>query len=424
MQSKKPYSAARRVFAIFVTFSLAAVVVPAQGQAQTFKVLHTFHGPNGNAPAGVLSRDAAGNLYGTTEAGGSWKCYDVGCGTAFKLTKNGRQVWLHSFQGADGDGAYTGLLRDAAGNLFGTTLFGGSTDCTSGCGTLFKLDSSGRETVLYKFKGPPDGNTPNSFLASDKLGNLYGVTEDGGEDSAGTVFKVDKRGRETILHNFTGGSDGCLPVAGLIADTSGNFYGVTGEGGVGLCDQGYGVVFRIDASGGLTVLHAFESSDGAYPASLLLFDKAGNLYGTTEGGGSSECGYDGCGVVFELSPQSGGGWTETVLYEFCSLSGCDDGREPASGPLVRDSKGNLYGTTLFGGTSRNCDGSGCGTVFLLDAEGKEAVLYSFTDQTDGASPSAGLAAGPSGSLYGVTETGGDPKCHPPNGCGTVFKIIH
>src|SRR5579863_9120394 len=148
---------AKIVFAIFITLLLASVVVPTQAQAQTFKVLHTFHGPNGNGPAGVLIRDSAGNLYGTTEAGGTGKCGTFGCGTAFKLNNNGKQVWLHSFDISDGEEPSAGLLRDATGNLYGTTDYGGNTTCTSGCGTVFKLDGDGKETVLYKFKAPPDG---------------------------------------------------------------------------------------------------------------------------------------------------------------------------------------------------------------------------------------------------------------------------
>jgi uncharacterized repeat protein (TIGR03803 family) len=414
---------AKIVFAIFITLLLASVVVPTQAQAQTFKVLHTFHGPNGNGPAGVLIRDSAGNLYGTTEAGGTGKCGTFGCGTAFKLNNNGKQVWLHSFDISDGEEPSAGLLRDATGNLYGTTDYGGNTTCTSGCGTVFKLDGDGKETVLYEFKAPPDGNTPQSLLARDKLGNVYGITQDGGKDSNGTIFKVNKNGKETVLHNFTGGSDGCLPVAGLIADSAGNLYGVTAQGGLGPCDRGYGVVFKLDTANNLTVLHTFGFSNGAYPASVLLLDQAGNLYGTTDGGGSAECGFDGCGVVFELSPQSDGSWTEKVLYEFCSLSGCADGEEPFSGPLVRDSAGNIYGTTYFGGASRNCDGAGCGAVFKIDSVGKETVLYSFTHGADGAFPSPGLTTDASGNLYGVASNGGDDSCNPPDGCGTVFRIV-
>ena len=426
MQSKKYYSTAKIVFAIFTALLLTLPITAQPAQAQKFKVLHTFDGANGNGPTGVLVRDAAGNLYGTTEAGGMGKCGTYGCGTVFKLNKNGKQVWLHSFDITDGEEPIEGLIRDAAGNLYGTASLGGNSQCSNGagCGVVFELDSRGQESVLYKFKKPATGYQPESVPARDSAGNLYGVTRDGGKKSVGTVFKVDANGKETLLHSFTGGADGCTPVAGLILDASGNLYGATASGGLGVCDEGYGVVFKVDAANGtLTVLYQFLPGDGAYPGSVLLLDEAGNLYGTTEGGGSSSgCGSEGCGVVFELSPQTNGTWTEKVLYNFCSLSECNDGEEPKNGPLVRDSRGNLYGTTIFGGTSRNCNGRGCGTVFKLDTAGQETVLRSFEGQADGAVPAAGLVTDGSGNLYGVAQNGGDNSCNPPDGCGTVFKI--
>ena len=258
-------------------------------------------------------------------------------------------------------------------------------------------------------------------VARDASGNLYGITEGGG-NGYGTIFKVDKRGKETGLYSFTGGSDGCVPQAGVITDVAGNLYGVAAVGGLGTCDQGYGVVFELGKSGTLSVLHTFGFGDGAYPGSVLAFDEAGNLYGTTRGGGSSACGADGCGVVFELSPNSDGSWTEAVLYEFCSLSGCADGEEPVSGPLVRDSKGNLYGTTFFGGTSHNCNGGNCGVVFKLDPVGKETVIHDFAGGTDGGTPAAGLIMDKFGILYGTAQSGGDRGCNPPTACGTVFKV--
>jgi uncharacterized repeat protein (TIGR03803 family) len=170
MRHNPARSPARSISAVFVTLVLASIAVPAQTQGAKFKVLHTFHGPNGNGPAGALAMDSAGNLYGTTEAGGTGKCGNYGCGTAFKLNKDGKQVWLHSFNVADGEEPSAGLLRDSAGNLFGTTDYGGKMNCLSGCGVVFNLDSSGMESVRYRFKAPPDGDTPQSLLARDKLG--------------------------------------------------------------------------------------------------------------------------------------------------------------------------------------------------------------------------------------------------------------
>jgi len=325
MRSKKPCSAGKPAFVIFITLLLASAIVPAQARATKFKVLHTFHGRDGNGPAGVLARDSAGNLYGTTEAGGTGRCGDYGCGTAFKFNKNGKKVWVHSFDVADGEEPLAGLLRDAAGNLFGTTSFGGRTSCDGGCGTVFELGSNGTETVIYKFKGQPNVNWPDSLLTEDKSGALYGTTPFGGQYGYGAVFKVTQAGHETVLYSFTGGSDGCLPAGGVILNSSGDLYGVAAQGGTAFCDQGHGVVYQLNTSGTLTVLHDFGGGDGAYPGSMLLFDASGNLYGTTAGGGNYTCGPDGCGVVFELSPNSNGTWTEGVLYQFCSLSGCADG---------------------------------------------------------------------------------------------------
>ena len=403
---------------------LALAIATAQTQAPKFKVLHTFHGRDGGGPEGVLMLDAVGNIYGTAEGG--TKCGKLsGCGTAFKLNKAGRQVWLYSFGGGNGRWPAAGLLREAAGNLFGTTVRGGDVNCVppEGCGVVFKLSKTGKEeTVLYQFKGSPDGADPESLLVEDKAGNLYGTTEYGGTgNNGGTIFKVDKEGQETVLYSFcsqTRCSDGQYPDPGVIRDAAGNLYGVAGSGG----GSDKGVVYELDAAGSETILHNFEGgADGAQPVSVLLLDSQGNLYGTTENGGNGQCGGTGCGTVFKLSPQSGGGWTEKVLYAFCSLSDCTDGEEPGTGPLVRDSAGNLYGTTIYGGTSRNCAGSGCGAVFKLEPNGEETVLHSFTGGSDGAYPIAGLTVDSRGSLYGTTESGG-ATCHPSYTCGVVFEI--
>jgi uncharacterized repeat protein (TIGR03803 family) len=427
MRPKKPCSAAKSIFAIFVTFLLTSADVPTQAQAQKFKVLHTFHGWNGAEPVGGLVRDAAGNIYGTTGVGGSGNCSgDTGCGTAFKLDSNGKQIWSHKFNGKNGAIPYAGLLRDSSGNLFGTTLEGGDLRCNPpyGCGTVFKLDKTGqKETVLHRFTGPPDGYFPRAPLVEDKGGNLYGTTYEGGTDSMGTVFVIDTAGRETILHSFTGppdgGGDGAFPDPGVIRDAQGNLYGVTFAGGA----YGGGAAYEVSSGGEETLLYSFLGGDGAQPDSVLLLDAKGSLYGTTANGGNDQCGGTGCGVVFELSPRSGGNWTETVLYDFCSLTGCTDGQEPGEGPLVRDAAGNLYGTTYFGGAHRNCNGDACGVVFELGPDGKETVLHSFTGGTDGALPVAGVMRDGHNNLYGTTNEGGDLKCLPEyGGCGVVFKI--
>jgi len=426
VRSKKPYSTAKTAFAIFITLLLASAVFPTEAQAQKFKVLHTFHGANGAQPVGGVVRDNAGNLYGTTGVGGTGNCSGgTGCGTAFKLDKTGRQIWLHKFNGRDGAIPYAGLLRGAAGNLFGTTLEGGDLNCDPpyGCGTVFRLDKAGqKESVLHKFTGSPDGWNPEALLVRDEDGSVYGTTYEGGADNWGTVFKVGPAGRETILHTFTGppeGGDGAGPYASVVRDDGGNLYGVTFAGGA----YGAGAVYEVTRGGEEMLLYSFSGGDGAQPDSVLLLDSSGNLYGTTENGGNDQCGGTGCGVVFRLSPQAGGGWTESVLYAFCSLTGCTDGESPLAGPLVMDAAGNLYGTTIFGGAHRNCNGDGCGVVFKLDPGGKETVLHSFTGSTDGALPWAGVVLDAAGNLYGTALEGGDLNCHPKyGGCGVVFKI--
>jgi uncharacterized repeat protein (TIGR03803 family) len=427
MRSNKPFSVAKPIFMILMTLLLASVA-HAQTQATKFKVLHTFRGKDGAAPTGTLVRDSAGNIYGTTSGGGTGGCDGYGCGTVFKMTKEGKEVWLYSFKGTNQIDPSAGLLRDANGNLYGTTENGGKirNGCggiqAGGCGTVYKVDKTGKATVRYKFEGfPTDGYFPAALLVKDDSGNLYGVTNEGGTSDFGTVFKVEASGKETILHNFSGppdgGGDGASPSAGLIRDASGNLYGVTAAGG----DYGAGTVFELNPNGKETLLYSFTGgSDGDGPDSVLLADSDGNFYGTTKGGGSSQVCDDGCGTVFELSPQNGS-WTETVLYSFCSLSACADGEEPLVGPLVRDSEGNLYGTTIFGGAYRNCNGDACGVVFKLDPSGKETVLHSFTGGADGAFPYAGLTRDSSGNLYGTAWQGG-AKCFTSYTCGVVFKV--
>ncbi len=425
----QPSSAAKVVLRIFRTLLLASAVFSAPAHAQTFTVLHTFTGaPNdGEGPFGQLTRDSAGNLYGTTEGGGKGNCARYaggGCGTAFMLNQAGKEIAKFSFNGGNGFVPLAGLLRDAAGNFYGTTVNGGDATCYKlGCGTVFKITSTGKETVLHEFTGTPDGESPEALLVEDAAGNLYGTTYEGGAfENAGTVFKVDKEGNESVLYNFCSEAncaDGNSPYPGVILDAAGNLYGVA-EGG-GLYDSG--VVYEIDTKGQESVLYSFGGGlDGSAPFSVLTADLDGNLYGTTRGGGNLACGGgDGCGVVFQLSPHSGGSWTDTTLYTFCAILSCADGEEPIAGPLARDAAGNLFGTTAFGGASR-CNGGGCGVVFKLDTTGKETVLHSFTGGADGGFPWAGLTMDSAGNLYGVATGGGDTACSPPSGCGVVFKL--
>jgi uncharacterized repeat protein (TIGR03803 family) len=298
------------------------------------------------------------------------------------------------------------LVSDEAGNLYGTTSFGGDIFC--GCGTVFKLDlTTGQETALYGFRGyPADGTAPWAGVVRDKTGNLYGATSGGGAYGDGIAFKLDKTGKETVLHTFTGGADGSDSLGALILDGVGNLYGTTFLGGRG-CPDGCGVVYRMNKTGNETVLYRFAGPlDGQDPHAGVIRDAAGNLYGTTTNGGAH-----GWGAVFKLDTTG----KETVLHSF--TGGSDGGRSRGSG-VVRDAAGNLYGTTFSGGTGSCPDrgyGVGCGVVFKVNKAGRESVLHQFTG-TDGANPRAGLLRDAAGSLYGTTPNGGV------YGFGEVFKI--
>jgi len=379
-----------------------AGVVTDSAQAQSYKVIYSFRGGGDGAhPAGGLSHDLAGNLYGTTYRGGTY-----GFGTVFKLTRSGEKRRLYSF-GGNGDGRYPRdgrLARDEAGNLYGTTYEGGA----YGYGAVFKVSNAGKETVLYSFAGGSDGEYPTwGGLSLDPEGNLYGTTW-GGAFGYGTVFKVDKNGTEAVLYNFAGGEfgpDGAYPYKGLIRDSSNNLYGSTAYGGAFGQEDGFGTVFKVDQTGKETLLYSFHPyPDGGFPSSGLTRDAQGNIYGTTNSGGnSSACGIDvGCGTVFELDRNG----KETVMHNFNSVT---DGAHPFGG-VVRDDSGTLYGTANEGGAYNY------GTVFKLDKHGKFTVLHTFTGGADGGYPDAGLNQDGKGNFYGTTYDGGT------HGVGSVFEI--
>jgi uncharacterized repeat protein (TIGR03803 family) len=308
-------------------------------------VLHSFSGNlDGAFPLyGTLFRDPAGNLYGTTSAGGA-----NGGGTVFRLSPNGKQISI-AFPNGTGPGfSAAGLTPDDAGNAYGTTQFRGTGCAPYGCGTVFEVSHTGKMTIVHSFQDGTDGANPIADLVRDSAGNLYGTTLDGGAGGAGTVFKIDSTGKESVLYAFMGGTDGGLPHAGLLRDAAGNLYGTTSDGGV----NSGGTIFKVDSAGNHTILYNFcpqFCQDGQTPMGNLARDSAGNIYGTTEYGGVEDA-----GVVFELDTNG----EETVLYNFCSVGDCSDGDVPVSG-VTRDSKGNLYGTTLYGGSV------GYGVVFKL-----------------------------------------------------------
>lgn len=368
------------------------------------RVLHTLDGvTEGSYPwAGLLS-DGTGNFFGTaTHGGDSRYCNGFGCGTVFKIAPDGSVTVLHTFipqNYSDGAVPYGDLIEDSAGNLYGTTYEGGAINA----GTVFELAPDGTETVLYSFTGGSDGANPESALIRDGSGTLYGTTPLGGIGCCnGTVFSIAPNGAETTLYKFTGGADGGEPQAGLIKDKAGNFYGTTYFGGSTNCyPLGCGVVFKLAPGGTETVLYAFQGgTDGAGPAAMLIRDSAGNFYSTTGTGGAT-----GNGTVFKLSPNG----TETVLYSF---QGGNDGATPSSA-LKMDKQGNLYGTTDYGGAGN------CGTVFKLAPDGTETILYSFRCGADGSTANARLTSY-RGHLYSTTTYGGSQTCYA--GCGVIFSI--
>jgi len=330
-------------------------MTPNQSGGWTEKVLHNFgEGMDGQKPYGNLIWDADGKLYGTTESGGVYAK-----GTVFELSPNGSGGWtekvLHNFGLYTGDGASPngGVVWDASGRLYGTTLAGGHYDA----GTVFRLIPNGSggwaEHILHNFGSGKDGQSPKAGLVRRSGDTFYGTTSAGGAYDKGTVFEItrndDGSWTETIRHNFgLYPTDGVEPVAGLILDASGNLYGTTNSGG----GQGFGTVFEVLTSGTEKILHNFGTGmDGRNPKAGLVMDTGGNLYGTTYAGGVY-----GKGTVFMMFPGTNGKWIEETRHNFGMYS--EDGIEPC-GSLIFDSSGNLYGTTVSGA---NFNG---GTVFEL-----------------------------------------------------------
>jgi uncharacterized repeat protein (TIGR03803 family) len=429
-------------------YTIAVILTSTFALGQQYKVLWSFAGPpnDGTSPVGDLVADHLGNLYGTTQCGGSGGPGDVCAGTIFGLSPNNDGSWtetiLHNFctnfiNGfcLDGASPRAGLVLDAEGNLYGTTAGGGSqSSCGSGlggCGTAFELSPPSEpggawtERVLYNFcsvgSNCLDGDSPHGALVLDTAGNLYGTTPSGGSGHApgagggGTAFELSPgtgRWIETVLYNFCslGESkfcpDGLGPSAGMTFDKSGNLYGTTELGGAPR-SQGGGVVYKLSSGANgwtETVLAAGTNSTGGL-LGTAAFDPFGNLYSTFSAGGPN-----GAGGVFRLGP--GGAGTE---FSFKSRN---DGNMPVAGVIIDSKRATLYGTTLIGGTHT------AGTVFQIIAPAQESVLYSFCSQTncaDGSQPSASLIEDKSGNLYGTARAGGVAACDT-NGCGVVFEI--
>jgi uncharacterized repeat protein (TIGR03803 family) len=438
-------------------FGLLLLALLALGSAASAewkeKVLYSFQGgSDGSVPAGGVVFDPAGNLYGVTNEGGS-TCHSPGCGTIFQLSPGGGGAWaetiLYGFNGTDGSYPGGGVIIDAAGNLYGTTSYGGNGPCkllgyVVGCGVVYELSpptqKGGQWTyaILYNFQGGNDGDFPNGDLVFDAKGNLYGATQFGGGKGTtcnilfggqcGTVFMLSppkqKGGKwtEKVLHSFAGGTDGANPNGRLLLHGKGSIYGTTTTGGNQGCKSdsgvGCGTAFKLappSRKGGgwtETFLHVFGGiPDGGFPTAGMVFHNNGDLYGTSQTGGG---GNFPSGTVFQLSHHLDGTWKERVLYSF---QDGNDGGWPEAVPTFGAS-GSLYGTAAEGGTV------GGGTVFRFQPTGKGwelSVLYTFTGPPDGSWPASSLIFDAAGSLYGTTQYSGTGTCGR-YGCGTVFEV--
>ena len=386
-----------------------------QAAAQTERILHSFgaSATDGQRPFSGLAIDGAGNLYGTTFDGGAY-----GYGMVFEFSPAVGGGWvkhvLHSFNNNGVDGVNPlglgGLVLDPSGNIYGTTLNGGA----NGYGAVFEVvpraGGGWSERILYSFAAVPDAQFPFAGLARDPAGNLYGTTLEGGASGIGTVFQLRFSAGawfERVLHSFSfGPGDGNAPAAELVLDSHGNLYGTTPGGGA----SSDGVVFELKPqAGGVWVeslIHNFVSDgvDGYDAGRGLVFDSAGNLYGTTLSGGTF-----GGGVAFELARGTGGSWTESILQDFGSGT---NGSTPNS-TMILDAAGNLYGTTSGGGT--NFQGVAFKLTPALGGIWDASVLHNFGSAFDGQGP-LGVVSDGGGNLYGTTQYGGT------NDLGTVFEI--
>lgn len=393
MKSHSYSLAASSSLALALAFVFTFVIFTAPtAHAQKESVVYSF-GASGDGFEPIAGAvDAKGNLYGTTIAGGSHSM-----GTVYAIS-GGKETILWNFTGGpDGGQPYGGLVRDPQGNLYGTTLLGG----THSLGTVYEITGPGVEKVLVNFD-ETHGATPYGGLIRDAAtGNLYGVTLSGGAHFLGALYKITPDGTETVLYSFQGPpNDGADPEGQLMMDKQGNLYGQTLAGGTG--KQGFcsscGTIFEFSSAGVESVLYNFTGgTDGGAPAggAFLISDSQGNLYGIASGGGivNANC-QNGCGVVFEFTPSSK---AYHVLHSF--TGGTTDGASPYSG-LVRDGQGNLYGTTPVGGKNQS------GTIYRVTAAGQERVIWNFGAPGDGASPLAALTPDGNGGAYGTTLGGG------------------
>jgi uncharacterized repeat protein (TIGR03803 family) len=437
---------------IMATIAIAAtLLLTLSAYAQTFSVIHTFSGADGAFPQAGLSIDPRGRLYGSTSSGGlnGSECFQTGCGTIFQLAPHGDGWTLSSlwkFHGpSDGADPINRPTFAPNGVLYGTTDAGGAQFCEGpGCGTAYSLRPGPttcpstlclwRETIAYSFGGvagicqgitsgmsPRRSRQPGTVelgscpglgdLTYDAAGNIYGTIP----CCYGAVYKLTPDGTATVLYYFGGGADGDTPQAGVIFDHAGNLYGTTVGGGTNFC----GTVYELSPSGSgswtKTTLYSFQcGSDGSAPYGGVIFDSGGNLYGTTNFGGANMV-----GTVYELSQAGGGNWTFHLLYSLQYGGTFDFLLYGPTGSLAMDSSGSLYGAAVLDGAF------GGGSVFKLTPSNggwTYTSLHDFRGGTDGEQPFGSVLVDADGTVYGTASQGGlDDGCGSP-GCGTVWKI--
>jgi uncharacterized repeat protein (TIGR03803 family) len=404
---------------------MVLICAAALAPAQTFQTLVNFSKTSGEQPPySPLIQGADGNLYGTT---GGFAGPNA-LGTAYRMTPAGDLTALYNFCALKGcgDGAYPsgGIVQAGNGNFYGVTYRGGALDA----GIIYELTPAGKLTTMYSFCSQTnctDGELPIGGLIQATNGNFYGTTHMGGANgfagNYGTIFEITPSRQFTTLYSFCSQAncaDGQSPYASLVQASNGNIYGTTVYGGVSsyCADQslGCGTIFEITAAGKFTTLYSFCSqancADGFYPFSGLIQASNGNLYGTTQQGGTT----GGYGTVFEITTAG----KLTTLYSFCTEASCADGEDPSSG-LVQGSNGTLYGTTSFGGA--NCYAIFCGTAYEITPAGKLTTVHTFHPALEGMTPTSIMQA-TDGTLYGVTSEGGDNSTCASFGCGTVFSL--
>jgi uncharacterized repeat protein (TIGR03803 family) len=385
-----------RACALFVVWAATTMTL----SAQTFKSLDSFDNTDAAFPWATLIQGNDGNFYGTTQNGGNTAC-DLGCGTIFKITPNGK-LTTFKFNGTNGSQPYAGLVQVANGDFYGVTTEGGASDL----GTVFKFTPKGGIITLYSFAANT-GYSPLGGLVLASDGNFYGTASSGGpptgqcDPGCGTIFKITPDGKYTTIHNFNGIPDGGLPLATMVQAPDGKLYGTASDlGNAG----SYGTVFTITPEGKYTVVHQFNNTDGAYPFGGLILGTDGNFYGQTDLGGASA--YGAYGTVYKMTPSG----KVTTLHSFEQT----DGDNPISN-LVEGTDRNFYGTAAYGGKYPNF-----GTVFKITPSGTFTTLHNF-DSTDGSYLYAGLIQGTNGRFYGATFGGGSSTACT-YGCGTVFSL--